>query len=848
MGVDRSEPRSGDEPGHRPCPRCSSDDTTFAYFNNGNRQQPRYRCKGCQRHWTVGGTLRTVPLGAAIRKKTKAKGASSAVVASTWSDVEQARPSSSRHTSADASPSGATASAASESSMMTGSRRSGLDLPSRHGRPNRCGSSSHPSSPSSPSNMASASGGGAKQTATKLGSQRGKVAPLKETIVESAVTSCSILNPQAMTDCSGFGFMNFPTCDGGGPASPNLGSTKLLAFDHLEPFLPNQQPQQRKPQQQQQQQQAPSGNHHQQQRKQQQAISDFVDHLDLKLEEQDCEEENHNRQGSNQHQLEALIVGDRRQPHEQQQQQQQLCRQGGSMVEQQMQQQPQLFHHGRGGPMPGVLNEQARPLHSFHSLPSLLYAPGPPSEQQQQAAVGQQQQQQQANYLLQLSQMMHSQHLADSGIQQQQQQQQLRQHMLATSSGSGGTGSVLSSSLGSGASFHHQPPLHPNLSSNTGGSPFPSNYGLPLGVLPPTHMSTSSQAENHNTRDIDILTQLFSSSSRQQEQQQQPQPQLASIGEQRGVNFAGGHGLPSPSAQPGCPRAQQRATLVTDESAANPHLLGGSCNLQPSQASQAQQPAHQQQLLQQLQQRMVLDGSATPSVSRAGGSSAQGHPMLYSADHVGNNGSQFGIVFGVLQGEGRYNDHAGPQQQQQQQQQPSLAMLLHDHQQAQTSAAAQQNQLAHQFHHFGQDHQQQQQQQLQYLQQQQQEQGLSHMHRQQQMTEQQQHYQQQQQVLLLQQQQQLFQQQQQQFHLGQQQQQQQQQPPSHLQQQLSAGSMLDMMGSGRVGVADGAGQLRSSPPPPQTHYPALSQSLVMGDSGTMPDLIDSSLIPELPAG
>ncbi|GFP87480.1 cyclic dof factor 2 [Phtheirospermum japonicum] len=51
-----------------PCPRCNSMDTKFCYFNNYNVNQPRHFCKGCQRYWTDGGTMRNVPVGAGRRK------------------------------------------------------------------------------------------------------------------------------------------------------------------------------------------------------------------------------------------------------------------------------------------------------------------------------------------------------------------------------------------------------------------------------------------------------------------------------------------------------------------------------------------------------------------------------------------------------------------------------------------------------------------------------------------------------------------------------------------------------------------------------------------------------------
>ncbi|KAL3627732.1 hypothetical protein CASFOL_029095 [Castilleja foliolosa] len=50
------------------CPRCSSTNTKFCYYNNYNKSQPRHFCKSCKRHWTKGGTLRNVPVGGSGRK------------------------------------------------------------------------------------------------------------------------------------------------------------------------------------------------------------------------------------------------------------------------------------------------------------------------------------------------------------------------------------------------------------------------------------------------------------------------------------------------------------------------------------------------------------------------------------------------------------------------------------------------------------------------------------------------------------------------------------------------------------------------------------------------------------
>ena len=42
--------------------------TKFCYYNNYNVNQPRHFCRGCQRYWTAGGTMRNVPVGAGRRK------------------------------------------------------------------------------------------------------------------------------------------------------------------------------------------------------------------------------------------------------------------------------------------------------------------------------------------------------------------------------------------------------------------------------------------------------------------------------------------------------------------------------------------------------------------------------------------------------------------------------------------------------------------------------------------------------------------------------------------------------------------------------------------------------------
>ena len=62
---DRTTPLPEAQP---PCPRCHSSNTKFCYFNNYKVKQPRYFCKDCERHWTAGGSLRRVRVGAGRRK------------------------------------------------------------------------------------------------------------------------------------------------------------------------------------------------------------------------------------------------------------------------------------------------------------------------------------------------------------------------------------------------------------------------------------------------------------------------------------------------------------------------------------------------------------------------------------------------------------------------------------------------------------------------------------------------------------------------------------------------------------------------------------------------------------
>ncbi|KAG0549030.1 hypothetical protein BDA96_01G219600 [Sorghum bicolor] len=69
-------------PPPRQCPRCQSANTKFCYYNNYSREQPRYLCKACRRHWTEGGTLRDVPVGGGRKNRRGAKGGSAKASAS----------------------------------------------------------------------------------------------------------------------------------------------------------------------------------------------------------------------------------------------------------------------------------------------------------------------------------------------------------------------------------------------------------------------------------------------------------------------------------------------------------------------------------------------------------------------------------------------------------------------------------------------------------------------------------------------------------------------------------------------------------------------------------------------
>ena len=114
------------------CPRCGSDNTEFEYYNNNNKNQPRYLCKvrlvslqppptagrlqapvivctavtychlqmnmshchmwslqACERRWTQGGKLRDLPVGSGRRKYQRIRQAREAGSGATAGAAEQ---------------------------------------------------------------------------------------------------------------------------------------------------------------------------------------------------------------------------------------------------------------------------------------------------------------------------------------------------------------------------------------------------------------------------------------------------------------------------------------------------------------------------------------------------------------------------------------------------------------------------------------------------------------------------------------------------------------------------------------------------------------------------------------
>nr|XP_017224982.1 PREDICTED: dof zinc finger protein DOF4.3-like [Daucus carota subsp. sativus] len=64
------------------CPRCDSEETKFAYFNNNKTSQPRYRCKSCKKLWTHGGQVRDISSNGEERRVNRSRDSSPAIVSS----------------------------------------------------------------------------------------------------------------------------------------------------------------------------------------------------------------------------------------------------------------------------------------------------------------------------------------------------------------------------------------------------------------------------------------------------------------------------------------------------------------------------------------------------------------------------------------------------------------------------------------------------------------------------------------------------------------------------------------------------------------------------------------------
>ncbi|KAK4431305.1 Dof zinc finger protein DOF4.6 [Sesamum alatum] len=106
--VDQNPRPGGTEKKPRPqkeqalnCPRCSSTNTKFCYYNNYSLSQPRYFCKTCRRYWTEGGSLRNVPVGGGSRKN---KRSSSSITTTNSAHVSSISSGSSKKLLPDLSP------------------------------------------------------------------------------------------------------------------------------------------------------------------------------------------------------------------------------------------------------------------------------------------------------------------------------------------------------------------------------------------------------------------------------------------------------------------------------------------------------------------------------------------------------------------------------------------------------------------------------------------------------------------------------------------------------------------------------------------------------------------------
>ncbi|KAG1347946.1 dof zinc finger protein DOF1.6-like [Cocos nucifera] len=85
-----AEEEAAAERGRERCPRCNSRDTKFCYYNNYNTSQPRHFCRSCRRYWTLGGSLRNVPIGGSSRKRLRSSPA--ATIATSAAAVRSLRP------------------------------------------------------------------------------------------------------------------------------------------------------------------------------------------------------------------------------------------------------------------------------------------------------------------------------------------------------------------------------------------------------------------------------------------------------------------------------------------------------------------------------------------------------------------------------------------------------------------------------------------------------------------------------------------------------------------------------------------------------------------------------------
>ncbi|RCV19282.1 hypothetical protein SETIT_3G371900v2 [Setaria italica] len=79
----QQQPPAAAAMGREQCPRCASRDTKFCYYNNYNTAQPRHFCRACRRYWTLGGSIRNVPVGGSTRKRPRPARPTRALAAAT---------------------------------------------------------------------------------------------------------------------------------------------------------------------------------------------------------------------------------------------------------------------------------------------------------------------------------------------------------------------------------------------------------------------------------------------------------------------------------------------------------------------------------------------------------------------------------------------------------------------------------------------------------------------------------------------------------------------------------------------------------------------------------------------